>query len=406
MSETIKTITSATWPTLKAKAAEMGIAAPANPTTWNKVHSEINGFADRAAAKVQELTPVVAAPPAPAPPVVSPPPAPAPPIVSPPAPTTSAVVMTRALAEDAAEKAKAASYGLADVYALRYTAGAPVGLKKRPERDPLPPCTTFAGRVLTIRPTPGWNPATIISLDDFDLTGLQVDAAGDITVAYRRSLIITDPANPIQPIVTQGAVKTILDACTVSLQTVGSTDVSLRLSGAGVAIRSTRFEHIAVDCFNFDGPGLLDIDGMYCEAPGQQVHAGAHLEPMNISGGTARIRNLFIDGVGAWTDPYPYDAGPSGIAPFWQPRNGPVDGSIDRMLVLPREFRSWQNMEAGDDKFPLDLTITNTVMAMCLRPDGGGYCGPIHWASARPLKGQNNRRWDDGSLLPGMNGGL
>lgn len=329
----------------------------------------------------------------------------------------STVTMTRPLTEIPGEAAIAKARGILDVYNNRYSAGAPLGARPRPNQTNLPPWVTREGtQILKVQRPGTWNPATPMVLSDLDLTGMQVLADGDLILYIRRSLLITDPARAFQPIKVgnfghipdAGKAQVWIEDCTVSLATNDPRiPTSLQLGGYGARFRRSRFERLAMDICNHDGPGDLEIEGCYIEAPGQNPRPGGHCESVNASGGRVTCKTTFIDGVGAFEGVAPPDTGVSGPAPFVQARHSPVTYVEDRTLLLPRQIRSYQSQQISDDRFGVNATITNSVRAGCVVPDGSGrLSGPITYVGKAKLKGTGNIAWLDGSSLRGMNLGL
>lgn len=380
MAETIKTLTDATWPTLKAKAGEMGIAPPATPSTWAKVHDEIKGFAARAAAKV--AAPVVAAPAV----ITSPAPAPAPA----PQPTGDA------------DAARATALGKADIFALRQTAGATSAAKKNPKVDPLPPGCSISGQLVFVQ---GGASSTPVPYGGYDWRGFCLYQNQDFPVDLTDAVLGYDPDHPINPILYQGpmtpAARWSMKNVTFDMWRNVPKPNSWIINALPPVVSgdSIKVVRLAAGFANI-GPGCdWYFSNFHCEAPGQNPYRPGfvdgvawtatddgtwdHPEVFNQSGGVFRLERFFYDG--KTTNPL----GNPGCGTGWgllQPRDNPLtnpamSATFSRGLVLTGAgFDSDYNFQVGGP-YPARGLFNDVALRKPARGNPGQFTLGVPWLS-------------------------
>lgn len=407
MAETIKAITDATWPKMKAKAAEMGIAPPVTPTTWAKVHSEINSFADRAAAKVKALTPAAPAPPPPPPPVVAPPPpAPAPPVVSPPPPSGSI-------------PAGVTVAGLGDVWGLRTVAGIVNAPDKTPANSAgsLPP----GSRTSSIYGFPLLVITQAASFDRWDFTGWVVSIDSGVPVSFTDCRFQAHPDSGLQALyggslsgvsgVSVSLLRCLLDGFT-NLPPKSPAEpqprpaVNLLSVDGALTARRSAFVRASVTTINWDGPGALDLGECYFGCPAQKIFTSAipelnaHSEVGNMAGGIVTIDRCLVDCADHVADALASnpDAAVTGLL-LWQARSRHLVGKVSNSILAIGDLPSFYAMQAGDDVHGIELTFTNNVIQKARYHGQKG--GHLAYSGAN-CRGSGNRDFDTGELIAGL----
>jgi hypothetical protein len=314
-----------------------------------------------------------------------------------------------ALAAEAPDRdeAIAARRGLADVYALRRTAGASPGAKRNPRVDGLPKGAEIRGQDILLR---GPTNSAGLRLAGFDLKGFTLWQDDEFDLFIDDCELAVDPAQPRAPLYTgrNRPIKTARQTITRSTFTLWR-NVAVVHSGPLIEvapftrIENCRFQRIATGILNFGAPGgVLDISGVYCEAPGQNAFVDPrdtsrndHCELFQLSAGTTSLRNFFFDGRA-------YHGPPRSItgAVQVQARAGFTRVKAERGLQLFEKADTWYLWQLDDNTHGIDVQLVNVASRAALRPDGGAGRGGVMTDMAH-LSGSGNVDFDSGQLLPG-----